>query len=86
MIFDLKICALTTKDNPNDYFNNFDEWYSYEVLTGGRVLSALGDRVFTSDSLSYEENAREVERAIDDILKYDVVGGFVKVTKEVPDP
>ena len=86
MIFELKICALTTKDNPNDYFKDFDQWYSYEVLTGGRVLSALGDRVFTSESLSYEENAREVERAIDDILKNDSVGVFVKISKEVPDP
>ena len=86
MIFELKICALTTKDNPWDYFKNPDEWYSYEVLTGGRVLSALGDRVFTSDALSYEENAREVERAIDDILSNDVVGGFVKISKVVPDP
>lgn len=86
MIFDLKICALTTKDNKWDYFKNSDEWLAYEQFTGGRVLSALGDNVFTSDALSYEENAREVERAIDDIIKNDVVGEFVKVSMEVPDP
>lgn len=82
----MKICALTTKDNPWDYFKNPDEWYGYEVLTGGRVLSALGDTVFTSDALSYEENAREVERAIDDICQNDLVGIFIKVSKEVPNP
>lgn len=82
----MKICALTTKDNPNDYFKNFDEWYSYEVLTGGRVLSALGDTVYTSDALSYEENAREVERAIDDIIDNDLIGMYKKVSIEVPDP
>ena len=82
----MKICALTTKDNPNDYFKNFDEWYSYEVLTGGRVLSALGDTVYTSDALSYEENAREVERAIGDIIDNDLIGMYKKVSIEVPDP
>lgn len=82
----MKICALTTRDNKNDYFKQPDEWLAYEQLTGGRVLSALGDNVFTSDALSYEENAREVERAIDEIIKNDPFGQFVKVSIEVPDP
>lgn len=82
----MKICALTTADNPNDYFKQPDEWYGYEVLTGGRVLSALGDNVFTSEALSYEENAREVERAIDDIIRNDPIGVFKKVSTVVPDP
>ena len=82
----MKICALTTKDNKNDYFNQPDEWLAYEQLTGGRVLSALGDNVFTSDALSYEENAKEVERAIDEIIKNDPFDQFVKVAIEVPDP
>ena len=86
MIFDLKICALTTKDNKYDYFKQPDEWLAYEQLTGGRVLSALGDNVFTSDALSYEENAREVERAIDNIIRKDPLGEYVKVSIEVPDP
>lgn len=82
----MKICALTTKDNPNDYFTNPDEWASYETLTGGRVYRMLGSCAYTSSDISYEENAREVERAIDDIIKHDPLGVYVKVTKEVPDP
>lgn len=82
----MKICALTTKDNPHDYFKEFDQWYGYEVLTGGRVLSSLGDNAFTSNDLSYEENAREVERAIDDIIKKDPIDEFVKITIDVPSP
>ena len=82
----MRICALTTKDNPYDYFKKPDEWASYESLTGGRVYSALGRHVFTSRDISYEENAREVERAINDIIRNDPIGEFVKVTMEVPDP
>lgn len=82
----MKICALTTKDNPYNYFKNPDEWASYEAFTGSRVYSALGRCAYTSSDISYEENAREVERAIDDIIKNDPVGIFVKVTTEVDDP
>lgn len=82
----MRICALTTKDNPFDYFKKPDEWASYETLTGGRVYRALGNSVYTSSDISYEENAREVERAIDDIIRHDPLGIFVKVTTEVPDP
>lgn len=82
----MRICALTTKDNPNDYFKNPDEWASYEAFTGCRVYTALGDHAYTSSDISYEANAREVERAIDDIIKNDPIGVFVKITTEVPDP
>ena len=82
----MKICGLTTKDNKWDYFKQHDEWEAYENITGQRATRALGRRAFTSNDLSYEQNAREVERAIDDILADDVVGEFVKVSMEVPDP
>lgn len=82
----MKICALTTKDNPYDYFKYPDEWASYEAFTGNRVYSMLGRCAFTSSDISYEENAKEVERAIDDIIRNDPVGIYMKVTQEVPDP
>ena len=82
----MKICALTTTDNPYDYFKNPDEWASYESFTGGRVYNMLGRFVYTSDALSYEQNAKEVERAIDDIVRHDPIGVFKKVITEVPDP
>ncbi len=82
----MKICALTTKDNKNDYFKNPDEWQAWELLTGGRTYRAMGDHAYTSSDISYEENAREVERAIDEIIKNDVTGEFKKVCIEVPDP
>ena len=82
----MRICALTTKDNPYDYFKNPDEWASYEVFTGSRVYNMLGRFVYNSSDISYEQHAREIERAIDDIIKHDPIGIFVKVTTEVPDP
>lgn len=78
----MTICALTTKDNPYNYFTQTDEWESYENSTGCRVLNMLGQFVFNSSSLSFEENAKEIERAIDEIIKYDSVGIFKKVVKQ----
>lgn len=82
----MKICALTTTDNPYDYFEQPDEWESYERLTGSRTYNMMGQFAYTSGSLSYNQNAKEVERAIDEIIKYDPLAIFKKVSKEVPDP
>ena len=78
----MRICALTTVDNPYDYFKQPDEWQAWENLTGCRAQKMMGRFAYTSDSLSYEQNAKEVERAIDDILKYDFVGEFKKVVRD----
>ena len=76
----MKCCALTTKDNPYSYFKNNDEWEAYENATGFRATSMLGRFAYTSDQLSVEENEAELERAIDEIIKYDPTDTFVKET------
>ena len=76
----MKICALTTRDNPYSYFNERDEWEAYENATGLRATTMLGRFAFTSDQLSVEENEKEIERAIDEIIKYDPTSMFIKET------
>lgn len=71
-------CLLTTKNNPHDPSKDFDSWYNYDQLFD--QCCSLLDRVArTSDQLSEEENDREIERAIDDIIKYDLSNVYVKV-------
>lgn len=76
---------ITTEDNPYDYFNNFDEWYNFDIQKGYNTCSLLARIARTSDQLSDDENEREIERAIDEILKYDVAidndGNIVKFVK-----
>ena len=77
---------LTTKDNPFDPFDNFDSWYMFD-MDKGYNSSALLDRIArTSDALSDEENMKEIERAIDEIVVYDVQDLYRKVVKEVDEP
>lgn len=75
----MTICALTTKDNPFDPFEQFNEWYNFDIDKGYNSCGYLDRIANTSDQLSDEENAREIERAIDEIIKYDFTNNYKKV-------
>ena len=70
---------LTTIDNPYDPFEEFDQWYSYDMDAGYNSCAYLARVSFTSDSLSDKENEQEIERAIDEISKYDFMNIYIKV-------
>ena len=74
--------ALTTVDNPFDPIDQFDSWYSFDMDKGYSTCSFLARIARTSDQLSDEENDREVERAIDEIIKYDFMNLYKKVKKD----
>lgn len=75
----MTICALTTKDNPFDPFTQFNEWYNFDIDKGYNSCGYLDRIANTSDQLSDEENACEIERAIDEIIKYDFMNNYKKV-------
>lgn len=71
--------ALTTKDNPYDPFTQFGEWLMFDNQMGYGSASYLARIAKTSESLSSYENDIEIERAIDEILKFDILGIYKKV-------
>lgn len=73
--------ALTTIDNPYDPFDNFKEWFLFDVEKGYNSCSYLARIARTSDQFSDEENSREISHAIDEILKYDFTGLYKKVER-----
>lgn len=75
-------CMLTTIDNPFDPFEQFDSWFLFDVEKGYNSCSYLGRIAKTSDQLTDEENDKEVERAIDEIIKYDFMNIYKKVKRE----
>lgn len=71
--------ALTTKDNPYDPFTQFDEWFVYDVTKGYNSSAYLARIARTSTQMTDEENDKEVERAIDEIVRLDPFGIYKKV-------
>lgn len=73
---------LTTFDNPFDPFEQFTSWFLFDVEKGYNTCGYLGRIARTSDQLSEDENDLEVERAIDEIIKYDFMNVYKKVKKK----
>ena len=80
-----KACMLTTFDNPYDPFEQFISWNLFDVEKGYNTCSYLGRIVRLSDELSEQEESEEIERAIDEIIKYDYACIYKKVTRETED-
>ena len=74
-------CALTTIDNPYNPFDQFTSWFMFDIEKGYDSCGYLDRIARTSDQLSDEENEREIERAIDEIIKYDFRCVYKKVIR-----
>ena len=73
---------LTTIDNPYDPFSQFDDWLAFDEGKGYFTCEYLARMVFISDIMTEEEKAEEIERAIDDICKLNILGIYKKVKKK----
>jgi len=73
--------TITTVDNPFDPFDQFDSWYQFDLDHHYDTCGYLARVSHTSDALSDPENDAEIDRAIDEILKYDFQGLYKRVEK-----
>ena len=73
---------LTTIDNPFDPFEQFTSWFLFDVEKGYNTCSRLARIANISDELSEKEVDEEIERAIDEIIKYDFMNIYKKVKRE----
>lgn len=74
--------ALTTFDNPYDPFEQFSDWFLFDMEKGYNTCAYLARIARTSDQLTDEENEREVERAINEIIRYDFMNIYKKVSRK----
>ena len=77
-----KECRLTTTDNPFDPFEQFTSWFMFDVEKGYNSCGYLARIAKLTDDMSEEEVDRETERAIDEIIFYDPLNIYKKVTKK----
>ena len=71
--------ALTTFDNPYDPFDDFTSWFLFDVQKGYNSCAYLARIAKISDELSEKETDEEIEKAIDEIIKYDFMNIYKKV-------
>jgi hypothetical protein len=74
---------LTTIDNPFDPFTQFDEWFQFDMEKGHRTCQFLALISRASSDMSEEDYEKENERAIDEIVKYNVRGIDKKVSNDL---
>ena len=72
---------LTTFDNPYDPFEEFTSWLLFDNEKGYNTCNYLARIAKTSDELSDQENNKEIERAIDEIIYYDPFNMYKKVKR-----
>lgn len=73
---------LTTFDNPFDPFDQFVQWFLFDVEKGYNTCGYLARIAKLSDDMSQKEVDDEIERAIDEIITYDDINLFRRVTRQ----
>lgn len=72
---------LTTIDNPFDPFEQFTSWFLFDVEKGYNSCAYLARIAKLTDDMSDQEISDEINRAIDEIIKYDFMNIYKKVEK-----
>ena len=76
---------LTTIDNPFDPFEQFTLWDLFDHEKGYNSKERLARFVNLTDEMTQQEENEEIERAIDEIIKYDFLNIYKKVTRKGTD-
>lgn len=74
--------ALSTVDNPFDPFTNYDAWNTWDVTAGYHTSQFLARHLALSNDMSDVDYERSIELAVDECVRENVVGVFIKVVKE----
>ena len=77
-----KVCMLSTNDNPFNPFKDFDSWFMFDIDKGYNSCGRMMRIAKLESDMTQEEENLEVERAIDEIIKYDITDTYIKVVKD----
>lgn len=77
---------LTTIDNPYSPFDDFDQWFLFDVEHGYNTCAYIDRVADIKEDMTDEEVMIETERAIDSIVKVDFLGIRLKLYQNDPIP
>lgn len=72
---------LSTIDNPFNPFENWDQWYAFDTAKGYDTTGFLARLVYGSEDLSDADQREAINETIDEIVKENVSGNYIKVTR-----
>ena len=72
----MKDVFITTKDNPFDYFKQFDQWLNYDRQKGYYTLEYVARLAKLAPDLSEEQERLEMEDVFDRMIEWN--GEFYK--------
>jgi len=75
----MKEAMLTTIDNPFSPFTEFDDWLRFDENKGYFTCNYLARIAKTSDELSETDQSLAIDQAIDEIVRYNLLGIYRKV-------
>jgi hypothetical protein len=73
---------LTTIDNPFNPFNNYDEWYAFDVAHQYNTCAYLARITKSSDELSDSDELIAIEEAMNEIVNLNITGKYIKVKED----
>ena len=73
---------LTTIDNPYDPFDQFNEWFLYDVTHGYNTCGLLDRISNTSPNDTDDINDERIKLAMDEIIANDFTGLYKRVYRE----
>lgn len=73
---------ITTIDNPFNPFTQFDDWMKYDEDQKYFTCPYLARIAYVNDDMPEQLYDEEVERAIDEICKLNILGIYKKVTRK----
>lgn len=72
-------CMLSTIDNPFNPFEDFRNWFLFDIEKGYYSCSRVARVARLSNEMTQSETDIEIERAIDEIVKYDFMNIYKKI-------
>lgn len=74
---------LTTIDNPFNPFEDYKSWLSFDKEKGYDSAERLMRIAEITEEMTDVEENKEIERAIDEIIKYDILNIYQKVGQDL---
>lgn len=75
-------CMLTTLDNPFNPFVDFSSWYMFDCEKNHNTSSRLARIANLDSEMTQQERDKEMDRAMNLIVKYDFEDLYIKGTEE----